>query len=208
MRFIVLITAVLCSQSLWALPVVGEKVVYSGQSLKSDGLYDIERSMEIIAQDPATREYTVKMVYSQAGEGVPLGGYEQEVKVPVRQYVGIETSLIPMVKSDCGIVLFESDPLRRMVTSKDYLMTGMGSKAACMVEFPVVRNTKQIQWWSEEFAPWPVQIMEISLDDATSVLMTLKSHYKPEVVAPPAGEKPAEEKKPSLPIFEDPNIKP
>jgi len=197
MRVFVMMLVLLGVQSVWALPEVGEIVTYKGQKLAADGTYDIERTIEILAYDPQTTSFQVKYVHKQWGEGMFLGMIEKIDVVLARSYLSIEQGLIPMLKSQCGIIIENGgDPARRTLTSPTTVVTGLGLVPACRVETPSVDGSKAVQWWSSDTAPWPARTLEADLTEGSVLTLTIESLHKPSRKITPQPEDPPTEPAP------------
>lgn len=181
MRTLSLILGILCTQSLWALPVIGEKVVYTGEVTKPDGLYQVRRTDEITNYDMLARKFTIKRTYEQWGEGAPLGLAEQVGEVSENQFLYFEQQLIPALMQNCGGPIQSADGRFQAMTNKDFVLTGLGPVQSCKLDILSMapNQGKVINWWATETAPWPVKIIEKDMAAGVEMTVTLQSLTRP-----------------------------
>lgn len=195
--FVLMLMSALLPASAMALPIVGEKVTYTGTALKNDGLYDVTMSTEVVSFDPQKLEYSVKNTFEQSAEGSPMGGYDDVEQVAGRDYFGIERAL-PQLMLECGS-LKSQDPSQRMVTNREVLSTPIGDLETCRLDgaYNVKNGTQVTQWFSVKTAPWPARTRVVNLKSGLLVETTIQSLSRPT-------PKPAEAPKTEAPAQPEP----
>lgn len=162
----------------FALPVVGEQVVYVGQALMADGLYDIKKTIRVEAYDSVKREYTVLQIFEQSAEGAPLGSLHETTQVPEAYYAAIENQLIPTLATRCGESFPSHVPTIMTTTAKESVETPMGTIEACRMNFPAKGGMLTSSWFAAATAPWAVKGHDQSLN-GTYMTIILQSHTRP-----------------------------
>lgn len=187
-QFVLILMSALLPAAAMALPVVGEKVTYTGTALKNDGLYEVTMGTEIVSFDPQKLEYTVKNTFEQSAEGSPMGGYDDVGQVAGRDYFGIERAL-PQLMIECGN-LKSPDPSQRMVTNREVLSTPIGDLETCRLDggYNVKNGTQVTQWFSVKTAPWPARTRVVNLKAGVLIETTIQSLSRPTPKPAPAEE--------------------
>lgn len=179
MRFLSLLLALSAAPgAAFALPVVDEEVVYVGQALMADGLYDIKKTIRIEAYDPEKREYRVLTIFEQSAEGAPLGSLHETATVPASRYAAIEEQLIPALKIRCGESFPSHVPNIMTTSALETVETPIGPVEACRMNYPAKGGILTSSWFAEKTAPWPVKGHDQSLN-GTYMTITLQSHTRP-----------------------------
>ena len=179
MKFMSLLFALVAvSPAAFALPVVGEQVVYTGRALMADGLYDIKKTVRIEAFDEAKREFTVLTIFEQSAEGSPLGSLHETSQVPASYYETIETQVIPTLALRCGESFPSHNPLVPTTTAKETVETPMGNIETCRMNFPAKSGMATSTWFAAQTAPWAVKGLDQSAN-GTYMQIILQSHTRP-----------------------------
>lgn len=179
MKFLFVIATLLgATLNAQALPVVGEEVVYVGQALMNDGLYDVKKTVRIQAYDPEKRVYTVLSIFEQSAEGEPLGALHELSQVQESYYAAIEQTLIPTLQSKCGESFPSYVPGVLTKSAPEIVETPLGNIAACRMDFPSKKGVQTSSWFSAQTAPWVVKGVDRSLN-GTYMTILLQSHTRP-----------------------------
>lgn len=179
MKILVLVFALLLPFAGHSLPVVGETVVYTGQSRMADGLYDIKKTVVVTAFNSQSRAYTITTTFEQAAEGAPMGAVDHVAQVPESFYQMIELGLLPLLKTDCGQSFPTNNPAIQTFSRRDVVASGLGDLETCLMEYPVQGNDQTVTWWSEQTKPWPAKGTDRNLLDGTELTITIQSITRP-----------------------------